>query len=122
MIYCNEIQKSPAREDIKTLLILLNPFAPHMTEELWERLGEAKCLALQAWPSYEEKYLKDQEIEYAVQVNGKLRGTFVFAADATQETVAQAALALERVQTALNGKTVAKTIVVPNRLVNIIAR
>ena len=122
MIYSNEIQKRPSLPDLRTLLILLNPFAPHMTEELWERMGEEKCLALQAWPAYEEKYLKDQEIEYAVQINGKLRATFVFAADAAQEAVAQAALSQERIRAALNGKTVAKTIVVPNRLVNIIAR
>ena len=122
MIYSNEIQKHPVREDLRTLLILLHPFAPHMTEELWERLGQTDCLARRAWPAYEEKYLKDREIEYAVQVNGKLRGAFVFAADAADSAVAQAALSLERVQAAINGKTVAKTIVVPNRLVNIIVR
>ncbi|MDD5656356.1 MAG: leucine--tRNA ligase [Elusimicrobia bacterium] len=124
MIYCGEIQRqaAPAREDLETLLILLHPFAPHMTEELWERLGHRDLLARRAWPAYDARQLKDREVEYAVQINGKVRATFVFAADAAQDAVRDAALAQERVRAALAGKTVAKTIVVPNRLVNIVAR
>ena len=122
MIYANEIQKSAAREDVQTLIRLLHPLAPHMTEELWERLGHPQCLAREAWPAYEEKHLLDQAIEYAIQINGKLRGTFITAADAAEAAVAQAALAQEKISAALQGKTVVKTIVVPKRLVNIIAR
>ncbi|MDD5628261.1 MAG: leucine--tRNA ligase, partial [Elusimicrobia bacterium] len=124
MIYGNEIQKekTPARVDLETLVTLLHPFAPHLTEELWERLGHRDCLARQAWPGYDEKYLKDREVEYAVQINGKVRATFTFAADAAQGPVQEAALALEKVKGALQGKSVAKIIVVPNRLVNIVAR
>jgi leucyl-tRNA synthetase len=124
MIYVNEIQRqeTPARADLETLLTLLNPFAPHMTEELWERLGHSGILARQAWPTYEEKYLKDREVEYAVQVNGKVRATFRFAADAEEKSVREAALAQDRVRVGLEGKTVAKVIIVPNRLVNIVAR
>jgi len=124
MIYSNEIQKSspPARVDLETLIILLHPFAPHLSEELWERLGHPDCLARQTWPVYDVKYLKDREIEYAVQVNGKVRATFTFAADAAEGPVREAALALDKVQAAVGGKTVAKVIVVPNRLVNIVAR
>jgi len=124
MIFVNEIQKqpAPARPDIEALLTLLHPFAPHLTEELWERLGRKECLARQPWPAYDEKYLKDREVEYAVQVNGKIRATFMFAADSAETAVVETALALERVQAVLQGKAVAKTIVVPNRLVNIVAR
>ena len=122
MIYANEIQKQPSRVDLEALVLLLYPFAPHLTEELWEKLGHAQCLAKTSWPSYEEKFLKDREVEYAVQINGKVRATFKFAADADEEAVKDAALGQERVRAALQGKTAAKVIVVPNRLVNIVAR
>jgi leucyl-tRNA synthetase len=124
MIYSNEIQKAkvPARIDLETLVTLLHPFAPHLTEELWERLGHQDCLARRPWPAFEEKHLKDREVEYAVQVNGKVRATFTFAADAPQGPVQEAALAHDKVKASLAGKTVDKVIVVPNRLVNIVAR
>jgi len=124
MIYGNEIQKAgaAARADLEAMLTLLHPFAPHMTEELWERLGHKNCLARQPWPAFDVQYLKDREVEYAVQVNGKLRATFVFAADAAEAEAREAALALDKVRAALAGKSVMKVIVVPNRLVNIVAR
>jgi leucyl-tRNA synthetase len=124
MIYSNEIQAhpKPARADLETLLILLHPFAPHTTEELWERLLHKECLARQGWPTYEERYLKDSTVEYAVQVNGKVRATFDFETDAAEEPVKAAALALEKVKAAVDGKTVVKTVVVRNRLVNIVVK
>jgi leucyl-tRNA synthetase len=124
MIFLNELdaEKTPAIEDLAALLTLLHPFAPHMTEELWEKLGHKTCLASQAWPSYEEGRLKDAKVEYAVQINGKVRATFEFTADAPEPSVKDAALALEKVQAVLAGKSVVKTIVVPNRLVNIVIR
>ncbi|MFA6002567.1 MAG: leucine--tRNA ligase [Elusimicrobiota bacterium] len=124
MIYSNEVQKQPApeRADLEALTILLHPFAPHTTEELWQRLGHGQPLAAGNWPAFDEKHLKDQEVEYAVQINGKVRAAFVFAADADESDVKTAALKLDRVKEFLQGKSVAKTIVVPNRLVNIVAR
>ncbi len=124
MIYANEIQTQaqPALADLEALLSLLYPFAPHVSEELWERLGHKSCLAQEPWPRYDEAQLKESRVEYAVQVNGKVRATFDFGADAAQEQVAQAALALEKVQAATAGKAVVKTIVVPNRLVNIVVK
>ncbi|HAZ07520.1 MAG TPA: leucine--tRNA ligase [Elusimicrobia bacterium] len=124
MIYLNEIQKeaAPAKADLETLLILLNPFAPHLSEELWSRLGHAEPLCRRPWPSWDEKNLVDSVVEYAVQVNGKLRATFTIAADAPQAAVQEAALAHEKVKTALNGKTVIKTIVVPKKLVNLVVK
>ena len=124
MIYANEVsvQQPPARIDLETLVTLLHPFAPHLTEELWERLGHRECLASRPWPSYDERFLRDSEVEYAVQINGKLRATFNFCADAPEQQVRAAALALEKIKTATAGKSIVKTIVVPNRLVNIVVK
>ncbi|MEK7857651.1 MAG: leucine--tRNA ligase [Elusimicrobiota bacterium] len=124
MIYSNEIQKQPkpARADLEALLVLLSPFAPHMSEELWQRLGRQDLLAAQNWPSYDERHLKESRVEYAVQVNGKVRATFDFDADAPEQSVKEAAFALEKVKAALAGKEPFKTIVVPNRLVNIVVK
>ncbi|MDE2038880.1 MAG: leucine--tRNA ligase [Elusimicrobia bacterium] len=124
MIYANEIsaEPKPARRDLEALVTLLHPFAPHLTEELWERLGHSDCLARQAWPSYEERYLRDSQVEYAVQVNGKVRATFEFGADAPEAQIREAALALDRVKAATAGKSVVKTIFVPNRLLNIVVK
>ena len=124
MIYSNEIQKAktPSRADLEMLVTLLHPFAPHLTEELWERLGHTDCLARRSWPTFDAEYLKDREVEYAVQINGKVRATFTLAADAAESTVQKAALGLEKVAAALQGKTPVKIIVVPNRLVNIVVR
>ena len=124
MIYLNEIQKEavPARIDLETLLILLNPFAPHLTEELWSKLGHGDLLCRQPWPKWDAKYLVDSVVEYAVQVNGKLRSTFLIAADAAQDAVKAAAMADPKVTAALEGKTVVKTIVVPKKLVSLVVK
>ncbi len=124
MIYLNEIQKeeAPSRADLETLILLLNPFAPHLTEEIWSRLGHADLLGRQGWPSWEAKYLIDATVEYAVQVNGKLRATFTIAADAMDEAVKAAALADVKVKAALEGKTIVKSIVVPKKLVNLVVK
>jgi leucyl-tRNA synthetase len=124
MIYLNDIQKAttPARIDLETLLILLNPFAPHLTEELWEKLGHTDLLCRQSWPVWDKNHLIDAVIEYAVQVNGKLRATFLIAAEAPVETVKEAALADSKIQAVLEGKIVVKTIVVPKKLVNLVVK
>jgi len=124
MIYCNEIQKQEvaSKADIETLLILLSPFAPHLTEELWSRLGHNELLCRQPWPAWDAKYLIDSVVEYAVQVNGKLRATFSIAAEAAEAAVKEAALANEKVQIALGGKSVIKTVIVPKKLVNLVVK
>jgi leucyl-tRNA synthetase len=125
MIYTNEIQaqEKPARADLEALLTLLHPFAPHTTEELWERLLHKECLARQAWPRYEDKYLHDTTIEYAVQVNGKLRGTFTCPVDTSTEDVKKLALDLMKQKGILNGHhEIVKVIVVPKKLVNIVVK
>ena len=124
MEYRNAIaeEKTPSKVDLETLLILLNPFAPHLTEELWQKLGRQDILARQAWPIWDAKYLVDSTVEYAVQVNGKLRATFTIAADAAADAVKAAALADAKVKAAIDGKQVVKSIVVPKKLVNLVVK
>jgi leucyl-tRNA synthetase len=124
MSYSNEIQKQPVptKIDLETLLILLNPFAPHITEELWSKLGHDDLLCRQAWPAWDAKFLIESTIEYAVQVNGKLRSTFSIAADAAEAAILDAALADAKVIAAIDGKTMVKKIVVPKKLVNLVVK
>ena len=113
--------------DYVGLLHILNPFAPHITEELYSRLCVSfpalptAQLALQPWPSYSEELLVENTREIVVQVNGKLRDKLQMAADASKEELEQAALASARIKEFTDGKTVRKVIVVPGRLVNIVA-
>ena len=112
--------KSVPKEVAKTFLRLLSAYAPHIAEELWERLGEAELIAHAPWPICDPDALKREEVTIVVQVNGKLRGRVQLAVDASNEEAEAAALADERVQNHTAGKTVRKVIVVPNRLVNIV--
>jgi leucyl-tRNA synthetase len=112
------------RAAIRPLLQLLNPFAPHLTEELWERLGFSQPgheLTHEPWPTWNEEFLIEDEIEIPVQVNGKLRDRIVVKKDAAAAEIEQAALASAKVQEHTAGKTVRKVVVVPAKLVNIVA-
>jgi leucyl-tRNA synthetase len=124
MIYVNELQKepAPARADLECLLTLLHPFAPHLTEELWSKLGKGELLCRRPWPEFDAHQLVETTVEYAVQVNGKVRATFPFAIDAEEAAVTGTALGLDKVKPFLEGKTVVKKIVVPNKLVNIVVK
>ncbi len=103
-------------------LLLLAPFAPHLAEELWQKLGHAGSLAHEPWPAYDEKMLAEDTVELAVQVNGKVRGKIQVAADASQEACVETALADEKVAAAVAGKQIVKQIVVPGRLVNLVVK
>jgi leucyl-tRNA synthetase len=127
MILVNELTIAEIRplEAIKTLLVLLNPFAPHLSEELWKQLKvqhpEFTGLACsQPWPDWIEEFLAEDEIEIVVQINGKLRDRMRVKNDATREDVENAALGLEKVLSATSGRSIRKVVVVPNRLVNIV--
>jgi leucyl-tRNA synthetase len=102
-------------------VLVLAPLAPHLAEELWQRLGHESTLAYQSFPSYDPAMLVESTIEVPVQVNGKLRGKIVVAADADQAAVEAAAKADPNVAAQLAGKTVRKVIVLKNKLVNIVA-
>ena len=105
---------------IEKLVLVLAPFAPHIAEELWEKLGHAESLAYESWPEYDKELIKEKEIELAVQVNGKIKDRLVVAADADDELIKGKALASSKVQAALGGRPAKKVIVVKPRIVSII--
>ncbi len=108
------------RAAVEPLVLMLAPLAPHLAEELWQRLGSAASLAHGPFPVADPAYLVDDTVEYPVQVNGKVRGKVVVAADADTDTLEAAALADEKVRAFLNGATPKKAIVVAGRLVNLV--
>jgi len=122
MIFVNEYSRLPrlSKKAIESFVILLSPFAPHIAEELWQRLGHSGTITYQPWPEFDDGLTTDPEVELAIQVNGKLRDRLTFSADADEETIKEKALACERVQELLEGKSVRKVIVIKNRLVNIV--
>jgi leucyl-tRNA synthetase len=108
------------RAAVEPLVLMLAPLAPHLAEELWSRLGHSSSLAHGPFPEVDTAYLVADTVEYPVQVNGKVRGRIVVAADADKETLEAAALADEKVQGFLAGATPRKVIVVVGRLVNLV--
>ncbi|MBI4550975.1 MAG: leucine--tRNA ligase [Candidatus Latescibacteria bacterium] len=108
------------RSTAETVLILLAPFAPHLTEELWHALGHADSVHQQGWPDYDPALLVSAEMTLVLQVNGKVRGQLTVAADADEETIRRLALEHERVRPYLDGHGVKRVVVVPKKLVNIV--
>jgi leucyl-tRNA synthetase len=106
----------------RSLVLLLAPFAPYLAHELWEMLGEKGNLLKAPWPKYDAALAKEEELVIPVQVNGKLRGRVIVAADAPEDFVVERALADEKVQSAIGGKQIANKIFVPGKLVNIVVR
>ena len=105
---------------LESLVQLLAPFAPHISEELWQQLGHDGSVHTATWPVHAEQYLVADRMTIAVQVNGKLRAQLTIAADAAQEAITAAAAAHDRIQPHLAGKSIQKTIYVPARLVNFV--
>ena len=120
--YSNGLTKG----DLRVLMLLLSPFAPHMCEEMWELTGYAaetgKMCMQQPWPQYDESKTVDSSVEMAVQVLGKLRGTVVVPMDSDQDTVVAAAKQNEKVARSIEGKNIVKVILVKNKLVNLIVK
>ncbi len=110
------------KEAVEALLLMLAPLAPHITEELWARLGRPYSIHEQSWPTYDEALAALEEVEMAVQVNGRVRAQMRIPADLPEEEVRARALALERLQPYLAGQEVVRVVVVPNRLVNVVVR
>jgi len=108
-------------EAIKTVVILLSPFVPHAAEELWEALGGTPGMVRIHWPSYDPEMLKQEEILIVIQVNGKKRGEITVPADASEDEVKQTAMAEANVQRFVEGKTIRKMVLVPGKLLNIVA-
>ena len=124
MSLLNEIDdaKGITRGEYRTFLALLNPFAPHITEELWEMAGFEGQIAQTSWPTYDESKCKDAQIEMVVQISGKLRGRFVADANIDKEAAIAAAKAVEGIAAQIEGKTIVKEIYVPGKLVNLVVR
>lgn len=116
--------KGITREELRIFSILLNPFAPHVTEEVWEmqKLSETGILAEQSWPDYDENKCKDETIEIAVQVNGKIKAKLVIPADAEQADVLAMAKADDKVSQSIGSMNIVKEIYVKGKLVNIVVK
>jgi leucyl-tRNA synthetase len=113
-------QEERPRSAMETFTLLLAPMAPHLAEELWHVLGHKQTLAFEPWPKFDPALLLEEQIEVPVQVNGKLRGRVVVAADVDAQAVEQAARADPRITALLDGKTVRKVVVVPGKLINFV--
>ncbi len=114
------VHQSLVNAAIRTLVILLAPFVPHLCEELWEKMGEPPSISKTPWPTVDEKALSTEHAQIVVQVNGKLRGKIQVISNLPEEELRMAVFADEKIRTHLDGKSIAKFIVVPNKLVNIV--
>ena len=123
MTMLNEFyDKGVNKAEYMTFLTLLNPFAPHITEELWQQMGGEGLLSVAPWPVYEEAKTVEDTVEMAVQVNGKLKCTIKLSVDCDKQTAIDTALAEEKVKNAIAGKKMVKQIVVPGKIVNLVVR
>ncbi|RMF57316.1 MAG: leucine--tRNA ligase, partial [Calditrichaeota bacterium] len=119
----NEVlNKELLKDTLEKLNILIAPFAPHLGEELWAQTGHEFSVFNQSWPQYDEKYLIEEEVELAVQINGKIRAKIVVPATASEDEIKKIAMEHDRVKEFTDGKTIIKMIVVPKRLVNIVVK
>ena len=110
------------RETVESLLCLLAPFAPHITEELWAQTGHGESVHIQAWPKWDAEALKTATTEVVVQINGKVRDKLTVSSELNESALQEAALSQERVQSLLAGKSVVKVIAIPGKLVNIVVK
>ncbi|NOX90660.1 MAG: leucine--tRNA ligase [Calditrichaeota bacterium] len=126
MIFINEAYKWSSRPKsvMEKFILLLHPFAPHICEELWQRLGHNQSLTFEPWPQYNEEFLKEDTVEIVLQINGRVRATMEVPIELSKnrEELQEKALRTEAVKKRLEGKTIRKVIVVPGKLVNIVAQ
>ena len=124
MALLNDIgaKKSINKAEYRTLLVLLNPFAPHITEEIWENMSFGGQIAHTQWPKFDQAKCVESTVEIPVQINGKIRARINMALDLSKDDMLAAAMANDAVKAATEGKTVVKTICVPNKLVNIVVK
>ncbi len=122
MSFINTVGNTIGKEEYKTLLILLNPFAPHITEEIWEEMGFEGRLNQAKWPEYDEAKCVESTVEIVVQINGKLKGRLNVAADISAADAIALAKEQESVSALIEGKTIVKELYVPKKLVNIVVK
>jgi len=123
MVFINEAYKADriSKHYVEGFVKLLSPVAPHIAEELWEKLGHSETITYEAWPVYDESKLVENEVEVVLQVMGKVRSKIKVAADMSKDELEQVAMADEGLQKWIEGKTIRKVIVVPGKLVNVVA-
>ena len=124
MIFINAVYKEDVlpRKYAEGFVKVLNPIAPHITEEMWQLLGHNNTIAYEPWPEYDESKLVEDTYEMVVQVNGKVRGKITVSTDSTDEEMKKAAKEIDNVKTFIDGKEIVKEIVVPKKLVNIVVK
>ncbi|SFK05772.1 leucine--tRNA ligase [Brevibacillus centrosporus] len=124
MVFVNEAYKQEVlpKKYMEDFVKMLSPIAPHIAEELWEKLGHTETIAYEAWPTYDESKLVEDEVEIVLQVNGKNKEKLLIASDATKEQMEELAMANEVIKELIEGKTIVKMIAVPGKLVNIVVR
>tara|TARA_B100001248_G_scaffold261706_1_gene253776 strand:+ start:13929 stop:16304 length:2376 start_codon:yes stop_codon:yes gene_type:complete len=124
MILTNDLYKTEARplQVMKPFIQILAPFAPHIAEELWEKIGEKPYVSLAPWPEYDDSLCKDDTVTIGVQINGKRKAEIEIAADASQEAAMQAVAENEKLERAIQGKDLKKVIYVPGRILNLILK
>ena len=116
------LHKATVQDSIETLLLLLAPFAPHLTEELWAQTGHKGSIHSKPWPVYDESMLVQDEVEMVVQINGKVRDRILVPADAGEDAVQEQVLGLQKIQPYTQGKSIIKTVFVPGKLINMVVK
>ena len=122
MIFVNDSQSGLSLEDAKALVLCLSPFAPHIAEELWERLGQSGLACQQSWPEYDEAKTVDNEIELVVQINGKVRAKLSAPKGVGKDEALSLAKENEIIAKWLEGKEIVKEIFVPGKLINLVVK
>jgi leucyl-tRNA synthetase len=125
MIFTNEAQKweKLPKKTMEKFIKILSPFAPHLAEEIWHKfLGHEDTIVFEPWPEYDEKFLVEENVTYAVQVNGKLRADFEISKDAGKDEVLAAAKEIEKVQKYLDAGDIKKEIFVPGKIVGFVVQ
>ncbi len=124
IIFVNEMLSRPAKSKsvMEKFVLILSPFAPHLAEELWTKLGHSNTLAYEPWPEYDENIARDENIEIPIQINGKLRSKLRVPADIDEKELEKQAMEDEKIQTATRGKEIKKIIIAKKRLINIVVK
>src|SRR5690606_4063176 len=122
MIACNELtaQKCTSRDILEPLLILISPYAPHIAEELWSKLGHTESISTAPFPKFDASYLVESSKEYPISFNGKTKFTMELPLNLSQEEIEKAVMAYQKTQDQLQGRTPKKVIIVPGKIVNIV--
>ncbi|MFH1036635.1 MAG: leucine--tRNA ligase [Patescibacteria group bacterium] len=123
MIFTNKMSESGcnlAENNFRTLLLLLSPFAPHLTEELWQQIGSKESIHKQKWPKYDSKFIKEKTANLIIQINGKVREILKTDSDITEEQARELAISREKIKKWIEGKNIKKVIFVPGKLINIV--